>query len=179
MTNVSHTPQPGSAPDDQNDWTEEDHAAQIAREVEEEVANLEGEVADLDLLRELILQKLTFAFKGESAEKSDAPATEAPKKPRGRPLGSKNKPKTATPPEKPAPPPERDAGTAHLDPAETAEARKAAAPDDVPTPESAAADQVASDPVAESSAPSPEPEPDLSIPNWLRRDQPADQPGAA
>ena len=97
MTNVSHTQQPGSAPDGQSDWTEEDHAAQIVREVEEEVANLEGEVADIDLLRELILQKLTFAFrKVESAERVPNAAgnrRRREKKPRGRPPGSKNKPK--------------------------------------------------------------------------------------
>lgn len=49
-------------------WTEEDFAAQIVREVLEEVANLQDHVADIDLLRELILQKLTFAFKGDSPE---------------------------------------------------------------------------------------------------------------
>ena len=45
------------------------------RDVEREVSELEGEVDDLDLLKELILQKLTFAFKGEkSAEEFGAAA---------------------------------------------------------------------------------------------------------
>ena len=66
------------------------------RDVEIEVANLEVEVADPDLLRELILQKLTFAFKGDSADARKAlngAAEESPAKKRGRPPGSKNKPK--------------------------------------------------------------------------------------
>ena len=81
-------------------WTEEDYAAQIVRDVQDEVANLEGEVADFDLLRELILQKLTFAFGGDNAEASTearkalcGAAEEEPAKKRGRPPGSKNKPK--------------------------------------------------------------------------------------
>jgi hypothetical protein len=79
-----------------HNWTEEDYAAQIARDVEAEIANLEGEVADLDLVRELVLQKLTFAFKG------DATPEPAPAKKRGRPRGSPNKLKEAAPLE-PAP----------------------------------------------------------------------------
>jgi hypothetical protein len=58
-------------------WTEEDHAAQIVRGVQDEVANLEGEVADLDLLRELILQKLTFAFRPEDSAAASADARKA------------------------------------------------------------------------------------------------------
>jgi hypothetical protein len=49
------------ATDRQSRWTEEDYAAQIVRDVEREIARLDGEVADLDLLRELILQKLTVS----------------------------------------------------------------------------------------------------------------------
>ena len=39
--------------------TEDDYAAQIVRDVEAEIANLENVVDDPDLLRELILQKLS------------------------------------------------------------------------------------------------------------------------
>jgi hypothetical protein len=42
--------------------TEEDYAAAIVRDVEISISNLESEVDDLDLLRELILQKLTFSL---------------------------------------------------------------------------------------------------------------------
>ena len=83
--------QPGATSDSQT-WTEEGYAAQIVRDVEDEVANLQDQVADPDLLRELILQKLTFAFKGDSAEEHRA-LEEAPAKKRGRPAGSKNKSK--------------------------------------------------------------------------------------
>jgi hypothetical protein len=84
------------------------------RDVEREVANLKDVVDDLDLVRELILSKLKFSFNGgdsavETAEQRKAPyqATEgsddAPKRGRGRPPGSKNKPKA---PIAPAPDPE-------------------------------------------------------------------------
>jgi hypothetical protein len=53
-------------------WTEEDFAAQIVRDVEAEVANLEDQVADIDLLRELVLRDLTFSF-GRAEESVDAP----------------------------------------------------------------------------------------------------------
>ena len=43
-------------------WTEEDYAAQIVRDVEAEIANLADQVADTDLVRELVLQKLKFAW---------------------------------------------------------------------------------------------------------------------
>ena len=72
------------------------------RDVEAEIANLEGVVDDPDLLRELILQKLTLAFKdGVGAERSAAAIESSPGPPpargRGRPKGSKNKPKEAAP----------------------------------------------------------------------------------
>ena len=128
-------------------WTEEDYAAQIVRDVEGEVANLEGQVADLDLLRELILQKLTFAFKGDSAADarealySAEPAEEVAKR-RGRPPGSKNKPKV-----------EAEPGNG-VDTEASAEAMKAKF-DEAP------ADQAAS--------PAAGLPPDLSIPESLRR----------
>ena len=54
------------------DWVEEDYAAQIARDVMDEVSNLEGEVGDLDLLKELLLQNSpSFSAEG-SAEVSAA-----------------------------------------------------------------------------------------------------------
>ena len=212
--NEDKAKQSASPPNDEPPHTEEDVAAQIVRGVKDEIAEWESEGLDLDAIREIILRELTFAFRGESpeesaekrkalygateppaTEESGTPTTEAPKKKnRGRPLGSKNKPKAATPTETPAPPPERDARTAHLDPAETAEARKAAAPDDVPAPEPTP--ETAPEPVAESSAPEPagqvvaelsapsteppEQADDLSIPPILdRRNQPADQSEAA
>ena len=108
--------QPGATSDSQTQWTEEDYAAQIVREVEHEVDELDGQVAELDLVRELIMQKLKDAWVSESAEESaDArkalyDETETPeeterleeKKRRGRPLGSKNKPKEAS--DEPTPP---------------------------------------------------------------------------
>lgn len=97
MTNVSHAPQPGTDANDQSHWTEADYAAQIVRGVVEDVRELEGEVADLDLVRELIFRDLPFALGLERPEPS---AIEPPKKPRGRPPGSKNKLKE---PPQPAP----------------------------------------------------------------------------
>ena len=84
--------------------TEDDYAAQIVRDVEAEIANLENVVDDPNLLRELILQKLALAFKdGEGVERSAAAIESspepAPAKKRGRPPGSKNKPKEAAAPE--------------------------------------------------------------------------------
>jgi hypothetical protein len=91
-TNVSRDSQPASPPKDYR-LTEEEHAAQIVRDVEGEIANLDGEDLDLELVRELVLQKLTFSFKGEAAEKvKDA---EPPAKRLGRPPGSKNKARDA------------------------------------------------------------------------------------
>jgi hypothetical protein len=95
-TNVSRDSQPASPPKDYR-LTEDEHAAQIVRDVEWEIANLDGEGLDLDLVRELVLQKLTFSFKGEVAEKvKDA---EPPAKRLSRPPGSKNKAKEAGSPE--------------------------------------------------------------------------------
>jgi hypothetical protein len=84
--------------------TEDDYAAQIVRDVEAEIANLENVVDDPNLLRELILQKLALAFKdGEGVERSAAAIESfpepAPAKKRGRPPGSKNKLKEAAAPE--------------------------------------------------------------------------------
>jgi hypothetical protein len=89
--------------------TEDDYAAQIVRDVEAEIANLENVVDDPNLLRELILQKLALAFKdGEGVERSAAAIESspepAPAKKRGRPPGSKNKPKEAAPAEEPPEP---------------------------------------------------------------------------
>jgi hypothetical protein len=142
---ASGAPQPEDTSDSQPRWTEEDYAAQIVRDVEREIANLDGEVADLDLLRELILQKLTFAFKGgESAEESAearkaaygemeraekaaaaSPSPEpAPAKKRGRPPGSKNKPKEAAPAPEPEESPKPAPTGNDVDTEATAEARK-------------------------------------------------------
>jgi hypothetical protein len=84
--------------------TEDDYAAQIVRDVEAEIANLENVVDHPNLLRELILQKLALAFKdGEGVERSAAAIESspepAPAKKRGRPPGSKNKLKEAAAPE--------------------------------------------------------------------------------
>jgi hypothetical protein len=43
--------------------TEKEHAESIVREVEREIAELQDQDLDLDLLRELILQQLTDSFK--------------------------------------------------------------------------------------------------------------------
>jgi hypothetical protein len=159
-TNVSRDSQPASPPKDYR-LTEEDYAAQIVRDVEREIANLDGEVADLDLLRELILQKLTFAFKGGESTEQSAPAIEsspepAPARRPGRPWGSKNKPKEAA---APTPEPARTGNDVDTD--ATAEARKAAA---------AAAEAAGPEPPSEST---PD---DGSIPGFLRR---APEAGAA
>ena len=53
-------------------WTEEEYAASIVRDVEIEITNLRGEELDFDLLRELILQKLTFSFKPEGGAEASA-----------------------------------------------------------------------------------------------------------
>jgi hypothetical protein len=89
--------------------TEDDYAAQIVRDVEAEIANLENVVDDPNLLRELILQKLALAFKdGEGAERSAAAIESSPEpapvKKRGRPPGSKNKLKEAPATDAPAAP---------------------------------------------------------------------------
>ena len=61
--------------------TEDDYAAQIVRDVEAEIANLENVVDDPDLLRELILQKLALAFKdGEGVERSAAAIESSPER---------------------------------------------------------------------------------------------------
>ena len=99
-------PQPGDTSDSQTQWNEEDIAAAVVRDVEQELAARESDGLDLDLVRELILQKLKFAWTAESAEDSGAARkalykeTETPeeterleKRRRGRPPGSKNKPK--------------------------------------------------------------------------------------
>lgn len=177
---ASGAPQPGDTSDSQSRWTEEDYAAQIVRDVEREIANLDGEVADLDLLSELILQKLTFAFKGgESAEElaearkaayeemegaeevaAASPSPEpAPAKKRGRPPGSKNKHKEAAPApteESPKPAPSAEEGNS-VDTDKSAEAMKAA--------HEAAEAELASTDV-------PARERDLTIPTFLRRDPP-------
>jgi hypothetical protein len=51
--------------------TEEDYAAAILRDVEISISNLEGEVDDLDLLRELILQNLTFSHRPGGGAETD------------------------------------------------------------------------------------------------------------
>ena len=83
-------PQPALSPDDYR-HTEEDVAASIVRNVETEVAAWESDGLDLDLVRELIMQKLKFAFAG----KEETPAVAAPKKKPGRPKGSRNKSKAS------------------------------------------------------------------------------------
>jgi hypothetical protein len=75
-------PQPGDTSYGKtHEWTEEDYAAQIVRDVETEITNLDGEVADIDLLRQLILQKLTFAFNGGEGAEQSAPAIQASPEP--------------------------------------------------------------------------------------------------
>jgi hypothetical protein len=151
-------PQPGGATYSKSQeyrLTEDDYAAQIVRNVEAEIANLEGEVDDPDLLRELILQKLTLAFKGGESAEQTAAAIEsspepAPAKRRGRPPGSKNKPKEAAP----TPEPEVARAGNDVDMEATAEKRKA----------DAAAAEAA-----------PAPEGDLTVPAFLRR-EPPEQP---
>jgi hypothetical protein len=135
--------------------TEDDYAAQIVRDVEAEIANLEGVVDDPNLLRELILQKLALAFKdGEGVERSAAAIESSPGPPPargpGQPKGSKNKPKEAAPAPEPEESP-RPAPTGNdVDTEATAEARKVAA-----------------------AAAEPEATPDDgSIPGFLRRDPP-------
>jgi hypothetical protein len=56
--------------------TEDDYAAEIIRDAEAEIKNLKDEV-DPDLLREIILRELTFAWKPDAAE----PAAASKKKP--------------------------------------------------------------------------------------------------
>jgi hypothetical protein len=158
-------PQPGGATYSKSReyrLTEDDYAAQIVRDVEAEIANLEGEVDDPDLLRELILQKLTHAFKdkggGQTAPAIESSSEPAPAKKRGRPKGSKNKRKDAAAPEpaptqeSPQPPPATTGNTIDLE--QSAEKMKAAH-------EAADAESVA-----------PAPEGDLTIPTFLRRDPP-------
>jgi hypothetical protein len=106
-------------------WTEEDYANQIVRDVEGEVANLEDVVADLDLVRELILQKLTFAFGRGRREVApavlNANAESAEPRKRGRPPGAKNKPK-----ESPEPATDTDTTTGNgVDPEDSAKERAA------------------------------------------------------
>jgi hypothetical protein len=144
---VEAEPQPGSATyskSQENRLTEEDYAAQIARDVEAAIAHLEKVVDDPSLLRELILQKLALTFKdGEGVERSAA-AIElspepAPSKKRGRPPGSKNKPKEAGASE---PAPATDAPAAPtttpvgngVDPEDSAKERGAYYDDDLSNP---------------------------------------------
>ena len=94
-TNVSRDLQPASAPEGYR-HTEEEVAAGIARDVETEIAAWEEEGLDLDLIRELVLSKLKDGADRE--EKAEPP------KRRGRPPGSKNKPKEAAPAEEPPEP---------------------------------------------------------------------------
>ena len=137
-------------------WTEEDHAAQIVRDVEASINELRDDVDDIDLLRELVLQKLTFALQPEK------PPTEETAKRRGRPPGAKNKPKEPANADPYAamkafggtPMPVEGNG---VDPDASAEARKAMF-DEAPEP----APPAAASPVV------PE---DGSIPDWLKRDQ--------
>ena len=135
--------------------TEDDYAAQIVRDVEAEIANLENVVDDPNLLRELTLQKLALAFKdGEGVERSAAAIESspepAPAKKRGRPPGSKNKPKEAPAPEPEESPKPAPTGN-DVDTEATAEKRKAAAA------------------AAEAALVAPD---DGSIPEFLRRDPP-------
>jgi hypothetical protein len=99
--------QPASPPDDDlASWDEERIAESIARDVENEIASWKEEGRDLDLIRELVLQKLKFEPTSEVPaepvkEIAEAPKSDeqsAPPKPskRGRP--SKNKPKEESAP---------------------------------------------------------------------------------
>jgi hypothetical protein len=105
-SNVSRDPQPASPPKEYR-LTQKEYAEQIVRDVEREIANLDDQGLDLDLVRELILSKLKISFNGgdsaeETAEQRKAlyqameGSDETPKR-RGRPPGSKNKPKEPTP----------------------------------------------------------------------------------
>jgi hypothetical protein len=122
-SNVSRDSQPASPPTEYR-LTEKEYAEQIVRDVERELANLDDQGLDLDLVRELILSKLKFSFNGgdsaeETAEQRKAlyqaaeDTTEAPKT-RGRPPGSKNKPKepaAPTPVKSSAAPTDNDTST--------------------------------------------------------------------
>jgi hypothetical protein len=148
--------------------TEEDYAAQMVQDALASFKELRDVVDDHDLLRELFLQKVTFAFKGEDSpedsagarktlyaraeEEESAPVPSPEKKPRGRPPGSKNRPKAS---DTPTPEPARARNDADTN--ATAEARKAAAA------------------AAEAAGPEPAPD-DGSIPEYLRR---APEVGAA
>ena len=61
-------PQPGATSDSQPQWNEEDIAAAVVRDIEHELAARESDGLDLDLVRELILQKLKFAWVSVSVE---------------------------------------------------------------------------------------------------------------
>ena len=140
-------PQPGgttSSKSQEYRLTEDDYAAQIVRDVEAAIANLEDVVDDPDLLRELILQKLAVTFKdgegvGRSAAAIKSSPEPAPAKKRGRPPGSKNKPKEAAASE---PAPATDAPAAPtttavgngVDPEDSAKERGAYYDDDLSNP---------------------------------------------
>ena len=133
-TNVSRDSQPASAPEGYR-HTEEEVAAGIARDVETEIAAWEEEGLDLDLIRELVLSKLKDGADRE--EKAEPP------KRRGRPPGSKNKPKEAAPAEEPPEPapatgaPAAPATTAvgnGVDPEDSAKERGAYYDDDLSNP---------------------------------------------
>jgi hypothetical protein len=118
--------------------TEDDYAAQIVRDVEAEIANLENVVDDRNLLRELTLQKLALAFKdGEGVERSAAAIESSPEpapvKKRGRPPGSKNKLKEAPATDAPAAPTTTAVDNGG-DPEDSAKERRAYYDDDLSNP---------------------------------------------
>jgi hypothetical protein len=95
-------PQPEHTSDSQT-WNEEDVAAVVVRDIEHELAARENDGLDLDLVRELIMQKLKFAWTSteESAdarkalyEETETPEeTERLEEKKRRPTGSKSKSK--------------------------------------------------------------------------------------
>jgi hypothetical protein len=112
--------QPGSDPDDQSNWTEEDIAAQIARDVEESLAEWKGQ-RDVDAIRDRVLDLIKFKPTSDVPVKEMTGSEEVPAAPkRGRP---KNKPK-------PEAAPAGNTGDAEAE----AEAQKAKYADDTPPP---------------------------------------------
>ena len=98
MSHAGHDPQPGSDEDgDRTNWTIQQHADAIRQLVLREIAELEDVVDEIDVLRDTVLRELTFALtppakEVEPAKEIGLELDEPPKK-KGRPTGSKNKPK--------------------------------------------------------------------------------------
>jgi hypothetical protein len=159
-------PESDSGVDEQKELTLEERADAIVLEIMAELDEVDDD-DNADLLGDLILQKLAFALKK---------VTPSAEKKRGRPAGSKNKPKDPpTPGEKHATavqeqadevaaklPKSWDLPGNDVDNDRSAEARKAMF-DDSPEP--------APPPASSAEPTSPVVPDDGSIPDWLKRDQ--------